>query len=58
MNAFVRFMGWFTHENIEYFGLEYVEFGDLEFNLKKKEKNRRKTLKKKSENEKRKPGKT
>ena len=30
---FVRFNGWFAHENIEYFALEYVQLGNLEDNL-------------------------
>ena len=34
---FVRFIGWFAHKNIEYFALEYVELGDLEENLTKRE---------------------
>ena len=35
---FVRFNGWFAHENIEYFALEYVQLGNLEDNLGKREK--------------------
>jgi serine/threonine protein kinase len=35
---FVSFIGWFAYENIEYFALEYVELGDLEDNLKEREK--------------------
>ena len=34
---FIRFNGWFAHNNIEYFALEYVELGDLEENLKKRD---------------------
>ena len=34
---FVRFNGWFAHKNIEYFALEYMELGDLEHNLKQRE---------------------
>ena len=34
---FVRFHGWFAHENIEYFALEYIQLGNLEENLKKRE---------------------
>ena len=30
---FVRFNGWFAHENIEYFALEYIQLGNLEDNL-------------------------
>ena len=30
---FVRFKGWFAHENIEYFALKYVQLGNLEDNL-------------------------
>lgn len=43
---FVSFLGWFAESDIEYFVLEYVEFGDLESNLRRREKNRRKTLRK------------
>ena len=34
---FVRFNGWFAHENIEYFAFEYIQLGNLEENLKKTE---------------------
>ena len=34
---FVRFNGWFAHENIEYFAMEYIQLGNLEENLKKRE---------------------
>ena len=33
---FVSFIGWFAFANVEYFALEYVEFGDLESNLEKR----------------------
>ncbi|KAM0798965.1 kinase-like domain-containing protein [Usnea florida] len=43
---FVRFIGWFACENIEYFALEYVQFGNLEENLRKRERTKKKRLKK------------
>ena len=43
---FVRFLGCFESSDIEYFVLEHVEFGDLESNLRRREKNRRKKLRK------------
>ena len=49
---FVSFFGWFAESDIEYFVLEYVEFGDLEFNLKEREENRKNDSKKSIEIEK------
>ena len=43
---FVTFLGWFVDSDVEYFVLEFLEFGDLESNLKRREKSRRKTLRK------------
>ena len=43
---FVSFIGWFAYENIEYFALEYIQLGNLEENLAKRERNKKKKLKK------------
>ena len=42
---FVSFIGWFAYENIEYFALEYIQLGNLEENLAKRERNKKKRMK-------------
>lgn len=43
---FVSFIGWAAYENIAYFALEYIQLGNLEENLGKRERTKKKKLEK------------